>query len=167
MVFTNATTTVTASTDTAITDEKRQLPGRTLLRRVGRGVATGLLALGLFAGPIGASAAPLAPAPAPAVQAAVTAAAHHDPTVSVPRYVASGDAISIEGYGFAAYDVVSVGLVDPYGDVVSSGTAYTDDYGYFGGVLYTPYVEPGAYTIVAVDGYGTVVPVGLWITYPY
>lgn len=165
MAFTNATTTVTA-----ITNEKRQMPGRTLLRRAGLSVATGLLALGLFVGPGGASAAPLAATvatQAPAVQAAVTTAAYYNPTVTVPRYVASGDAISIEGYGFAAYDAVSIGLVDGYNDIVSTGTAYTDEYGYFSGSLYVPYLEPGAYTLVAVDGYGNVIPVGFWITYPY
>lgn len=159
MAFTNTT-----AQSNGITNEKRQLPGSTLLRRAGLGVATGLLALGLFAGPVGASAAPVVPAPA--IQSAVTTAAYYDPTVVIPSYVASGDAIAIAGYGFAAYDAVSVGLVDPYGDVVSSGTAYTDEYGSFSGVLYTPYVEPGGYTIVVVDGYGTVVPVGFWITYP-
>lgn len=84
----------------------------------------------------------------------------------MPRYVASGDALAIEGYSFAAYDAVSVGLVDGYNDIVSSGTAYTDKHGSFSGSLNVPYLEPGAYTIIAVDGYGTVVPVGFWITYP-
>lgn len=155
MAFTNATTTATA-----ITNEKRQLPGRTLLRRLGLAVATGLLALGLFVGPVGASAAPFA-----AVIA--TTAAYYNPTVTVPRYVASADAIAVEGSYFAAYDTVSVALVDGYNDIVSSGTAYTDKYGSFSGALNVPYLEPGAYTIVMVDGYGDVVPIGFWITYPY
>jgi len=140
-----------------------------LLRRAGLGVATGLLALGLFAGPVGASAAPLAAAVAtraPVVQAAVTAAAYYNPTVTVPRYVASGDAIAVEGTYFAAYDTVSIGLVDGYNDIVSSGTTYTNEYGHFSGALDVPYLEPGAYTLVAVDGYGNAVPVGFWITYP-
>ena len=161
MTFTNAN----APSD-GITNEKRRLPGSALLRRAGLGLATGLLALGLFAGPLGAAAAPLSPAPAPAIQSAVTAAAYYNPTVTVPRYVASGDAIAIEGYSFAAYDAVSVGLVDGYNDIVSSGTAYTDKHGSFSGSLNVPHLEPGAYTIIAVDGYGTVVPVGFWITYP-
>ncbi len=161
MTFTNAN----APSD-SITNEKRRLPGSALLRRAGLGMATGLLALGLFAWPLEASAAPLSPAPAPAIQSAVTTATYYNPTVTVPRYVASGDALAIEGYSFAAYDAVSVGLVDGYNDIVSSGTAYTDKHGSFSGSLNVPYLEPGAYTIIAVDGYGTVVPVGFWITYP-
>lgn len=99
------------------------------------------------------------------IQSAVTTAAYYDPTVVVPRYVASGDAIAVEGYGFAAYDTVHVGLVDGYNEIVSNGTAYTDEYGTFSGSLNVPYLEPGAYTLVAVDGYGTAIPVGFWITY--
>lgn len=164
MAFTNAT-----ATTAAITNEKRRSPGSVLLRRAGLGMATGLLALGLFAGPVGASAVPLAAtvaSGAPMVQAAVTAAAYYNPTVTVPRYVASGAAIAVEGTYFAAYDTVSIGLIDGYNDIVSSGTTYTDEYGHFSGALDVPYLEPGAYTLVAVDGYGNAVPVGFWITYP-
>jgi hypothetical protein len=162
MAFSNTTATTVTNTN-----KKQQLPSRTLLRRAGLGVATAMLALGLFAGPRGASAAPLAPAPEPAVQAGVTTAAYYNPTVTVPRYVASGDAIAVAGTAFAAYDAVSIALVDGYNDIVSSGTAYTDEYGDFSGALDVPYLEPGAYTLIAVDGYGTVIPVGFWITYPY
>jgi hypothetical protein len=115
---------------------------KTLLRRAGLGLATGLLALGLFAGAGGASAAPL---PAPHnVAAATSAASYYDPTIVIPRYVASGDPIAITGYGFDAYDAVTISLIGPDDEVVSSGTAYT---------------------VVAVDSYGTYIPVGLWITY--
>lgn len=164
MAITNAT-----AQSSGITNEKRHRKDGSLLRRAGLGVATGLLALGLFAGPVRASAAPLVAtvtAPAPAVQAAVTTDAYYNPTITVPRYVASGEAITIEGTDFAAYDTVSIGLVDGYSDIVGSGTAYTDEYGSFSGALNVPYLEPGAYTLVAVDGYGNAVPVGFWITYP-
>jgi hypothetical protein len=137
---------------------------KSILRRTGLGLATGLLAVGLFAGAGGASAAPLVPAPTAA--AATSAASYYDPTIVIPRYVASGNPIPIEGYSFDAYDSVTVSLIDPYGNVVSSGRAYIDEDGYFGGRLLVPAVEPGAYTVVAVDSYGSYIPVGIWITDP-
>jgi len=76
----------------------------------GVGVATGMLTLGLFVGAGGTSAAPLdAPvaSPAPVVQAGTTSASsYYNPTIAVPSYVASGDAIAIGGAGFDACDAV-------------------------------------------------------------
>lgn len=150
---------------------RRQLPRTTLLRKVGLSVATSMLALGLFVGAGGASAAPLDAAitpPAPIVQAATTSAPYYySPTVEVPRYVASGDAVAVNAYYFDSYDAVDLGVVDGYGNVVSSGSTYTDGYGSFSGYLNMPYLEPGTYTLVAVDSYGITVTVGFWITYPY
>src|SRR4051794_37988626 len=102
-------------------------PIKTLARRAGVGLATGLLAVGLFAGAGGASAAPLPHAPA--VAATTSTASYYDPTLVVPRYVASGDPIRIDGYDFDDYDAVTIELVGPYGDILSSGTAYTDEDG--------------------------------------
>jgi hypothetical protein len=141
---------------------KRGLRGRSMIRRFGLILALGLLAIGLLAVPLGASAAP---ASATGAEAVTSSVAYYDPTIYVPYSVASGDPIYIEGYGFDSYDSVVVAFYDLYGNWIASGTAYTDWDGYFSGRLHVPAVEPGYYSIVVVDGYGTTISTVIEITY--
>ena len=128
--------------------------GRGLARRLGLVLAMGLLALGLLAAPAGAAAAE-----------ARAADHYYDPAIFTSRAVVSGERIVVEGFGFYAYDNISVLVVDQWGAVRVSGGTTADYDGFFSGTVTTYTFEPGFYTVIVSDTAGAVLSTVVEVVY--
>ena len=105
-------------------------------------------------------------APAGAAGAEAGAAGpYYDPTIYTSRAVVPGERIVVEGFGFYAYDNISVLVVDAWGTVrVSGGTTAGSD-GFFNGTITTYTFEPGFYTVLVGDSAGAVLSTVVEVVY--
>ena len=62
----------------------------------------------------------------------------------------------VEGFGFYAYDTISVQLLDAWGYERANGGTTADWDGFFSGAITTFTPEPGFYTVVVSDTGGVV-----------
>lgn len=137
--------------------------GSGLVRKLGMLLSLTLLATGLLAFPAGAGATAREVVGQDAQVA--TAAVTYGPVIYTTAVVPSGAPIEVEGFGFYAYDDITVLVIDRDGYVVFSGDTITNRRGSFGGYIDSSYFAPGRYTIQVSDTVGAVLSTRLLVTY--